>query len=121
MMTNSRLKDIYNVLKEKGYDVYFPEQKKGECTSSYIVIASAGRTDLVDISSSQDLYDIMVYVPKDKYSTLDPLVDEVEEALDDLFPMIRPVHFRTSPYFDTDVQGHMISTQFYNYKKNKRR
>lgn len=120
-MTDSRLKDIYDALKRNGYDVYFPEQKTGECTSSYVVVANAGLTGLTEISSSQVLYDIMCYVPEKKYSTLEPFVNEVEMALDELFPMIRPVHFRTSAYYDQDVKAHMISTQYFNYIKNKRR
>lgn len=120
-MTDSRLKDIYDFLKEKGFDVYFPEQKTGECTSSYVVVANAGLTGLTEISSSQVLYDVMCYVPEKKYSTLEPFVNDVERTLDGLFPMIRPVHFRTSAYYDEQVKAHMISTQYFNYIKNKRR
>lgn len=120
-LTDSRWKDIYNHLKEKGVDVYSPGQKTGECTKPYVVIKSAGRSGLTEISSSQDLYDIMCYVPETKYSTLDPFVDLIEEYLDELFPMIRPVHFRTSSFLDDQVKAHMISTQYLGYRKNTRR
>lgn len=120
-MADTRWKDIYNKLKEHGLDVYSPGQHTGECTSPYVVVKNAGRTGSTEISSSQDLYDLMCYVPKDHYSTLEPLVDQVEAIMDELFPMLRPVHFRTASYYDDSVKGHMISTQYVNWKKNTRR
>ena len=98
-MADTRWEDIFEKLQEHGIDV----------------VAST------EISSSQDLYDLMCYVPKDNYSTLEPFVDRVETIMDELFPMIRPMHFRTSSFYDDSVKAHMISTQYVNWKKNKRR
>lgn len=120
-MADTRWKDIYNKLKEHGIDVYSPGRKTGECTSPYVVVKDAGRTGSTEISSSQDLYDLMCYVPKDQYSTLEGFVDNIEEIMDELFPMVRPMHFRTASFYDDTVKGHMVSTQYYNWKKNTRR
>lgn len=121
MAEATRIEDIYKKLQEHQIDVYLPEQKTGECTSPYVVVKAAGRVVSTEISSSQDLYDLMCYVPAKKYSMLESFVDRVEEAMDELFPMIRPVHFRTASYYDDQVKAHMISTQYLNWKKNKRR
>lgn len=120
-MEDTRWKDIYNKLRSKGFDVYSPGQKTGECTDPYVVIKNSGRVSSTDISSSQDLYDLMCYVPEDRYSTLEPFVDSVESAMDELFPMIRSQHFRTASFYDSTVSAHMVSTQFVNWKKNTRR
>ena len=120
-MTDSRWKDIYNILTENGFTVYSPEQSNVECTSPYVVVSNAGSTGMSRFSSTQELYDIMCYVPEARYSDLNLYVDKVEECLDKLFPMIRPSHFRTSSFHDDSVKAHMISTQYMCYRKNKRR
>lgn len=120
-MADTRWKDIYDKLKEHGIDVYSPGQKVGECTSPYVVVKNAGRLVSTEISSSQDQYDLMCYVPKENYSTLESFVDNIETIMDELFPMLRSLHFRTASYYDDSVKAHMISTQFVNWKKNTRR
>lgn len=121
MSDSTRWKDLYDHLKSKGFNVYSPGQKTGECKEDYIVIKDAGLTGLVEISSSQKLYDIMCYVPMSKYSTIETFVDSVETAMDELFPEFRPVHYRTPSYLDDTVKAHMVSTQYINYRKNIRR
>lgn len=120
-MADTRWKDIFEKLAEHNINVYSPNRKAGECTFPYVVVKNAGRVSSMSISSSQDLYDLMCYVPKDNYSDLESFVTEVETAMDELFPMIRPMNFRTASYYDDTVKAHMISTQFLNWKKNKRR
>lgn len=120
-MADTRWEDIYNKLKAHKIEVYSPGQKTGECKRPYVVVKSAGRTGSTEVSSSQDLYDLMCYVPKDQYSTLEGFVNKVEEAMDELFPMIRSLHFRTASFYDDSVKGHMVSTQYVNWKKNTRR
>ena len=117
----TRWRDIYNKLKEHNIPVYSPGQKTGECKKPYVVVKTAGRTGLTSVSSSQDLYDIMCYVPINQYSTLDVFISEVESAMDELFPMFRPVHYRTPSYLDDEIKAHMVSTQYVNYVKNTRR
>lgn len=120
-MADTRLKDIHDKLTEKGISVYFPGQKTGECTQEYVVIKEAGKVGLTEVSTSQVLYDIMCYVPLSLYSTLDGLLERVESAMDELFPMFRPVHYRTPSFTDDEVKAHIVSTQYVNYVKNKRR
>ena len=119
-MADTRWKDIYDKLAEHNIDVYSPGQKTGECTSPYVVVKTAGRTSPIQISSSQDLYDLMCYIPKNRYSELESFVDNVETIIDELYPMLRSMHFRTASFYDDTVKAHMISTQYTNWKKNKR-
>ena len=116
----SRWKDIYNHLKNNNIDVYSPGQKTDECTKPYVVVKDSGLSGLSEISSNQQLYDLMCYVPEKKYSILEEFVNTVKECMDGLFPMIRPTHFQTPSYHDTTAKAHMISVQYLNYQKKVR-
>lgn len=108
---------IYSHLKNKGFDVYSPGQHQGECTSPYVVLKDAGSSKFDSFSSSKNLYDLMCYVPKEVFSTLEPFVDSVETAMKEMYPEVIPLHFRTPSYLDDSVKAHMISTQYQNNKK----
>lgn len=120
MGETTRWEDIYKHLKNEGFKVYSPGQKKGECTEPYIVVKDAGLMNISEISSVQQLYDIMCYVPQKSYSLLESYVNAVKLSMDGLFPMIRPTHSQTPSYLDDSVKGHMISMQYLNYRKKVR-
>ena len=113
----SQWQNIYRCLKSSGIDVYSPGQHQGECTSPYVVVKDAGLNPLSNFSSTQALYDIMCYVPQDKFSTLEPYVEQVKQVMKKLYPAIIPVNFQTSSYLDDIVKGHMISIQYRNNRK----
>ena len=119
-MEDSRWSDIFIHLKNKGYDVYPPAIKEGECTSPYIVVKDAGSSKVEGISSSLTLFDVMLYMPRNSYSKIEPFVRQLEADMDELWPMIRPTHFITTSFYDDSVKGWMISIQYENYQKNKR-
>jgi hypothetical protein len=114
----SQWQNIYKHLKLKGFDVYSPGQHQGECMKPYVVLKDAGVNPLSEFSSSQALYDVMCYVPKERFSTLEPYVEQVKEAMHGLYPAIIPMHFQTASFLDEDVKGHMISIQYRNNRKN---
>ncbi len=114
---DSRLMDLYQHLKDNGFDVYMPAIKSGECTSPYIVIKNDGGTKHSSFSSNVDLYSIMCYVPKQSYSKLEPLVQSVKTAMKDLVPLFHPNGQETPSYYDDSVKAHMVSIEYKNYKK----
>lgn len=119
-MENSRWSDIFLHLKNKGYEVYPPATKEGECLKPYIVVKDAGTSKVENYSSSLALFDVMVYLPRNSYSKIEPFVRQLEEDMDELFPLIRPAHFKTTSFYDDSVKGWMVSIQYENYQKNKR-
>lgn len=121
MKEGSRWSDIFKHLESSGFEVYPPATKRGQCESPYLVVKEAGASSAISVSSTIVLYDIMLYVPQNSYSALEPLISDVENAMDGLWPMIRPTHFRTTPFLDEGVKGWMQSVQYENYRKNKRR
>ena len=116
-MSNSRWADIYKLLEQKGLNVYSPAQHEGECIERYVVIKLGTLQRANDFSSVMYQYDLMLYVPKDEYSSLEPFVEEVKGYMKELYPMIRPMNSQTGSFYDDTVKGHMVSVQYYNYRK----
>lgn len=113
----SRWQDIFKHLTAAGFDVYPPEAKVGECTSEYIVLANGGSTRHASYSTDIDLYSVMVYVPRTRYSRLEVMVQEVKRAMEGLRPMITPNGYQSPSYYDDSVKAHMVSIDYRNYKK----
>lgn len=113
----SRWQDIFLHLKNQGFDVYSPGTKTGECTSEYLVVKNDGSSKHVSFSTDVDLYAVMCYVPKEKYSALEPLVQMVKKSMKELEPMIKPYGSQTPSYYDDSYKAHMISIEYKNHKK----
>lgn len=117
-MAESRWQDIYLHLKNKGIEVYSPGQHQGSCLSKYVVVKEGTSIQMQEYSSAMDIYILMCYVPFKKYSTLRPFVNYVADLMKELRPMIMPTHQRDAPYFDEQVQAHMVAIYYRNYVKN---
>lgn len=113
----SRWQDLYAHLKSKGYDVYAPEEKVGECIEPYIVVKNDGSYRHVNFSTDRDRYSVEVYVPKRRYSELEPLVQRVKSDLKELYPMLQLYGQQLPSYYDDDVKAHYIAIEYENYKK----
>lgn len=116
-MAESRWQDIFYQLKADGFDVNSPGVKVGECKAPYVVVANSGSSRRAGISTDEDYYSIMCYVPKQRYSGLEVLVQEVKASMKKLSPMILPYGTQTPSYYDDGVKAHMISIEYKNYKK----
>lgn len=114
---SSRWQDIFLHLQNKSFDVYPPGIKTGECEEEYIVVKNDGSARVAGISTDGDVYAVMCYVPKQAYSSLEPLVQRVKRAMKELEPMIIPYGSQTPSYYDDSFKAHMISIQYLNYKK----
>lgn len=117
MAEQTRFMDIYKHLLNNGVEVYSPSQKTGECTAPYTVIKDAGTTQYNGFSSTQTLYDVMCYVPKDRFTELEKYVAQVKKLMQQLKPMIMPTYFETASFYDDSVKAHMISIQYRNMRK----
>lgn len=113
----SRMQDIYMCLRDRGFDVYFPAQKVGECTKPYVVVKDATTSRVTSISSTVTYYDVLCYVPKEQFSTLEVFVESVKDAMKSLYPMIVPTYTQTQSFYDANFDAHMISVQYRNYRK----
>lgn len=114
---NTRWQNIFNHLKDKGFDVYSPGTKVGECSAPYVVVSHDGSSKHYSVSSDEDLYAVMCYVPKMKYSILEEMIQNVKAAMVELKPMFLPYGSQTPSFYDDSVKAHMISIEYKNYKK----
>lgn len=116
-MSQSRAQDIFTHLQESGISAYFPAQKQGECTSPYVVVKDASTSQFLNYSSTVTYYDLMCYVPKDRFSQLEPFVEEVKNTMRGLAPGVMPTYSQTPSFYDELVKAHMISVQYKNFRK----
>ena len=115
--SDSRWQDIFLHLKQKGYEVYPPGVKTGECTSPYVVVKNDGGYKHANFSSNRDMYAIMCYVPRGQYSKLEPMVAKLEGDMKELEPMILPYGQKLPSYYDDTYKAHYITVEYENYKK----
>lgn len=118
-MDENILKKIWDHLKEDNFSVYFPAQHKGICNEEYVVIAYAGSVPLENVSSSADMYNIMCYVPENKYSNVLSYMEKVRDSMRKTFPLLRESGTTTVTFYDESVNGYMVSLEYANYRKIK--
>lgn len=116
-MERTRQLDIIKHLANKGFDAYLPGKHLGECESPYVVVKTGVTTQMENFSSTVTYYDLLCYVPESVPSQIDSYLDEVIEAMRELYPMIIPTHEATGHYFDDTVKAHTRSTTYINYRK----
>ncbi len=113
----TRWQDLYKFLEDNGYDVYSPAMHRGDCTSTYVVIKNSTSSKLLNFSTNEDLYDILIYMPKGKYSEIEQTVEDLKECMKGIFPLFRPYGQQTEAYYDDSVKGYMVSVMYSNFKK----
>ena len=116
LLAVNRWQDIYIHLKES-FDTYSPGIKLGECEEPYVVVKNDGSTKHPNFSTDIDLYAVMCYVPKQSYSSLETLIQQVKKEMKELEPMIMPYGLQTPSFYDDALKAHMISISYRNYKK----
>lgn len=116
----SVIKQIFDCLEKTGEKVYFPGYHEGECTERYIVVKAEGSSKVLNISSERPLYDIMLYVPKNRYTELETMARIVKEALKELYPMVEYTGSESPSFYDDTVKGHMVSLPYQGIRKIKK-
>jgi len=108
------------LLKDNGIDAYPPAIKKGECTKEYVVIKKSGASQIGVYSSQVVYFDIMCYVPQNKYTSLERFKNHVRDIIHNgLYPRLMETGSETTDYFDDEVKGHMVSFMLRNNVRNR--
>lgn len=111
---------ISDTLISRGFEVYPPATKVGECKREYIVLKQDGSSQKDRLSTQTVYYAFMLYVPKNQYSRLGDFEKRVKEILDtDLFPLIMPAGSTDTDYYDDNYNAHMRTFLYRNYVRNK--
>lgn len=108
---------IFKTLKDNGIDVHMPAIKEDICRKPYVILKYAGSSKVAGLSTIQDWYTIMCYVPEDRYTDLNKYVKKVEDIMHTLQPEIVSTNQKTPSFYDQTVKAHMVSVQYRNYKK----
>ena len=107
MSVNYGFKYIYEHLKESGYDVYSMGQHKGLATAPYIVLKSLGATPVNSASDRQ--YELLLYMPEDRYSTMEDFCESVKMTMEQIRPQVVMYEDETEHYLDPDKKAYMTS------------
>lgn len=112
-------KKIYLHLAKLGCEVYSPGQKRDKCEKSYVVIRENGTNAMVGNVAGYKLFDIIIYHPIDNYSTMEPYVESVKNALKDISEL-RPTGNETPPIIDDEVKAYTTSVLYQQFKQLRR-
>ncbi len=103
-------KNIYDHLKNAGYDVYPPAVHTGDCKSFYIVIkrsiASRG------MSMEKQQYELLLYIPYGKYAAIEDRIADVKACMNQLYPSLKLIEYDDPVYPDDDVKGYMTTLTY---------
>lgn len=109
--------DVFNHLKKNGFDVYPPQVKIGECESPFVVVKMGSTSQLENFSSDRVIYELLAYVPRQSYSQLEPYVERLKNVMKELRPLVRYSHGITASFYDDMLKAHMVTLDYYNYRK----
>ena len=102
---------IYNFLKNKGYDVYSIGQHEGKCNNPYIVIQEKGIGQITGTRLSKSTIDLLVYYPKGQYSKFPVWINDLKLAMRE-FNKAKRVHDAMSTIIDDDKQAYHTSLTY---------
>lgn len=108
---------IFDYLEAAGYDVFFPEQHIGECITPYIVVKSDGLAPIAGITTNQCFYAIFCYIPRNQYNELEQFIIDLKTTMEGLYPSVMSADIETTPFYDDEVKGFMVSIQYINYRR----
>lgn len=116
---NTIIEALILCLNKNKIEAYPPTTKKGRCTSNYVVIKSSGASKIPGYTSEVHYYDVLCYVPQNKYTELEKFKKNVKEVVEkNLFPRLVPTGSESIDYFDEDIGGFMSSIMYKNNVRN---
>lgn len=111
---------LIDAFKENNIEAYPPAIHRGECKSLYVVVKENGSYQIGNFSSEQHLYDILCYVPYNKYTQLSKFKSQVKKIVDDNFyPRLMPTGLETDDFYDENIKAYMTSVEYRNNVRNK--
>lgn len=110
---------IYLHLSKLGYEVYSIGQKRDKCENSYVVIKENGTTATAGNVAGYKLFDIIIYHPMDNYSTMEPYVENIKQALTAINEL-RPTGNETPAIMDSEVSAYTTSVAYQQFKRLRR-
>lgn len=110
---------IYLHLKELGYEIYSPGQKRDKCLNSYVVIKENGTFRMAGNVAGYKLFDIIVYHPITNYSTMEFYVENIKNVMRDI-EELNATGNETPSIIDDQIQAYTTSIEYKQFKKLRR-
>lgn len=99
------MKRIYDFLKNKNINVYFPGQHNGKCEENYVVIRKSNLIPATNNKLGNRVVDIMLYSPVDSYIQAEEFVKNVKEELKEL-DFLRKTGLETAILVEDDIEAY---------------
>lgn len=100
-------KELYEFLKEKGFEVYSIGQHTGKCADFYLVLRNNGT--LVSDGTERTDYEILLYCPLGKYSQFESFIEKVKDTMNELFPAVIYTDGEDPHYLDDATESYMTN------------
>lgn len=117
MATFGVYEKAFDFLVDKGFEVYPPGTKKGECKNNYLVLRSETTSQIQNFSSEYHYYSLLCY--SKTYTNLLQFSDSVKQNMAGLAPMLMPTGVSTPPYWDEEINAFMVSIEYVAKVRNK--
>lgn len=112
---------VFLLLKSKGVDVYSPGQRKGKCTSPYVVIKNTGTLGFEGSNQiGSQAIDVIIYYPSTNYSGTETFTNQIQDFLRELKQYIRPTGTITPVILDSSVEGYTQSIEYQTFQRLRR-
>lgn len=108
---------IYNHLKVKNLNPYFPGQHRGECEEEFCVIKENSQVSYFNTNKlGYRLVDIIIFVPANSYVQIEPYVKQIKAAMKEL-KWLRKTGNETPVITDDDKKAYTTSIEYQIIKK----
>ena len=108
----SRWQDIVACLKEHGIEVRSPGVEIGDVTKKFVIVTYYGASSYLTYSSEKAVYDVTVYIPRANYSELEPYIQQVKDAMEDLRPMLKLNGYESPSFYDDTIKAHVVDIEY---------
>lgn len=99
------MNEIFLKLKENGIEVYYVGQKKGICTSNYVVLKDGGTQPYLNSNRiGKQMVDVLFFIPKNNFSKVESYKREVKSILKTI-GLLRYTGVETPVITDNQVEG----------------
>lgn len=113
---DSRWQEIVNCLTSHGIEVKSPGVDFGDVRTKFVIPLYYGASPIYGFSSEQVVYDLNVFVPQKRYSELEPFIQEVKNAMEDLRPMLKLNGYDSPSFYDDSIHGHVVTIEYSMYR-----
>lgn len=107
---------LYDFLHDKGIEVYFIGQKKGECLSNYVVIKDSGTIPTIGNKLGSQVIDVYCYVPQGRYTETVAFRNKIKILLKE-FKSLRYTGNETPAIAEDDIKAFSFYIEYVNQKE----